>query len=307
MDRGRLDGRGVGPAGSDSRRARGPGVSLDGISDGGRFGVLAIDHRDSLRAVLAPDDPVSVSVDDITELKRELVGALAAGATGVMLEPEYSIPQLLDGTLPDGVGFTAALEAQGYAADPEAAATRILEGWSVEAAAASGAAAAKLLVLYRPDRPHGAVQERVAAEILDECRRVGIPLVLEPLFYGLHDPTARRGLVIETVERFAAMDPHLLKLPFPVDPAHEPDRGVWAEACADITSRCHMPWTLLSGGGSYESYRDQLAAAVSAGCSGFMAGRALWGEAALSPLGDRSRTIAEVVVPRLAELRSLLA
>ena len=242
-------------------------MSLEGISEWGRFGVLAIDHRDSLRAVLAPDDQASVSAGDITDLKRQLVGALAAGATGVMLEPEYSIPQLLDGTLPAGVGFTAALEAQGYAADPEAAPTRILDGWSVEAAAACGASAAKLLVLYRPDRPHGAAQERVAAEILAECRRVGIPLVLEPLFYGLDDPSARRRLVVETVERFAAMDPHLLKLPFPVDPAHEPDGAVWAGACAEISERCHMPWTLLSGGGSYESYRKTPASAeASATC-----------------------------------------
>ena len=282
-------------------------MSLDGISDGGRFGVLAIDHRDSLRAVLALDDQESVSAGDITGLKRDLVGPLAGGATGVMLEPEYSIPQLLDGTLPAGVGFTAALEAQGYAADPEAAPTRILEGWSVEAAAASGASAAKLLVLYRPDRPHGAAQERVAAEILAECRRVGIPLVLEPLFYGLSDPGARRAIVIETVERFAAMDPHLLKLPFPVDPAHEPDRDVWAAACAEITERCHMPWTLLSGGGKFESYRDQVAAAVAAGCSGFMAGRALWGEAALASPSDRPGIISDLVAPRLAELRRLLS
>ena len=282
-------------------------MSLAGISDGGRFAVLATDHRDSLRAVLAPEAPDSVSAGDITDLKRELVGALAAGATGVMLEPEYSIPQLLDGTLPNGVGFTAALEAQGYASDPEATATQILEGWSVAAADACGASAAKLLAFYRPDRPqHAAAQERVVAEILAECRRVGIPLVLEPLFYGLDDPAARRGLVIETVERFAAMDPHLLKLPFPVDPTDEPDRSVWAEACAEITARCSMPWTLLSGGGDYESYRDQVAAAVSAGCSGFMAGRALWGEAALAPRSDRPGIIADVVAPRLAELRSIV-
>ena len=224
-----------------------------------------------------------------------------------MLEPEYSIPQLLDGTLPAGVGFTAALEAQGYAADPEAGAVQILEGWSVAAAAASGAAAAKLLAFYRPDRPgHAAAQEQAVAEILSECRRVGVPLVLEPLFYGLDDPSARRRLVTETVERFAAMDPHLLKLPFPVDPVREPDRSVWAEACAEISERCHMPWTLLSGGGSYRSYRDQVEAAVSAGCSGFMAGRALWGEAVLAPPADRSRIIAEVVVPRLAELRNIV-
>lgn len=283
-------------------------MSLDGISEGGRFAVLAIDHRDSLRAVLAPDNPDSISADVITDLKRDLVGVLAAGATGVMLEPEYSIPQLLDGTLPDGVGFTAALEAQGYAAYPEAGPVRLLEGWSVIAAAESGAAAAKLLAFYRPDRPaHAAAQEEAVAAILAECRRVGIPLVLEPLFYSLGDPSTRRGLVIETVERFAAMDPDLLKLPFPVDPTHEPNRGVWAEACADITARCPMPWTLLSGGGGYQSYRDQLETAVSAGCSGFMAGRALWGEAALAPPADRPQIITEVVAPRLAELRTLLA
>ncbi len=282
-------------------------MSLDGISIGGRFGVLAIDHRDSMRAVLAPTDPGSVSAGSITDLKRELVGAMAAGATGVMLEPEYSIPQLLDGTLPDGVGFTAALEAQGYASDPEASATEILEGWSVQAAADSGASAAKLLVFYRPDRPvHAEAQEWVAAEILAECRRVGIPLVLEPLFYGLDDPSARRGLVTETVERFAAMDPHLLKLPFPVDPTHEPDRAVWAAACSEIAERCHMPWTLLSGGGGYQSYRDQVESAVAAGCSGFMAGRALWGEAVLAPPADRARIIADVVAPRLAELRTIV-
>ena len=282
-------------------------MSLEGISHGGRFGVLAIDHRDSLRAVLAPNDPNSVSAESITGLKRELVGALAAGATGVMLEPEYSIPQILDGTLPDGVGFTAALEAQGYAADPEAAPTQILEGWSVAAAAASGAAAAKLLVLYRPDRPHGTAQERVAAEVLAECRRVGIPLVLEPLFYGLDDSRDRRRIVLETVERFAAMDPHLLKLPFPVDPSHVSNRSVWAGACAEITERCHMPWTLLSGGGSYESYRDQVEAAVSQGCSGFMAGRALWGEAALAPADQRASIVAELVASRLAELRRIVS
>ena len=177
----------------------------------------------------------------------------------------------------------------------------------MEAASSSGASAAKLLVFYRPDRPtHAASQERAVAEILTECRRVGIPLVLEPLFYRLENPDARRDLVLETVERFAAMDPHLLKLPFPVDPLHEPDRRVWTEASTEITRRCHMPWTLLSGGGSYKSYRDQVEAAVSAGCAGFMAGRALWGEAVLAPPTERFRIISEVVIPRLTELRGLL-
>ena len=281
-------------------------MSLANLSVNGRFGVLAIDHRDSLRAVLAPDSPVAVTADAITAFKRDIVGGLAAGATGVMLEPEYSIPQLLDGTLPAGVGFTAALEAQGYIADPEAAPVALLEGWSVGAAAASGAAAAKLLVLYRPDRPHNAAQERAAAEILDECRRVGLPLVMEPLFYGLDDPSAREQIVLDTVDCFAPMQPDLLKLPFPIDPTHDTDRKHWSAACREISAHSDGPWTLLSGGGSFESYHAQLEVAMEAGCSGFMVGRALWGEAAIAPPADRPSVVAELIAPRLGTLRSLL-
>jgi len=281
-------------------------VSLAGLSNAsGRFAVLAADHRDSLRAVLAPKDPSSVTGSAITEFKGSLVRGLAVSATGVMLDPEYSIPQLVS-SLPAGVGFTAALEAQGYAADPEAAPVQVLEGWSPAAAAASGAAAAKLLVPYRPDRPHAAAKRGVAAEVLAECRRAGIPLVLEPLFYGLDDPADRPHVVLETVDHFAALDPHLLKLPFPVDVIAEPDRRRWAEACAAVTARCHMPWTLLSGGGGYEPYRAQLEVAVESGCSGFMVGRALWGPASRVPRAERDAVISSVVAPRLAELRSLI-
>ncbi len=281
-------------------------MSIADLTDNRRFAVLAIDHRDSLRAVLAPDDPNSVTDHDIIALKRDLVAGLAANCTGVMLEPEYSIPHLLDGTLPPGVGFTAALEAQGYMADPEAAPVALLDGWSPQAAANSGAAAAKLLVLYRPDRPHAAAQEQATETILAECRRVGIPLLVEPLFYALDDPSLRPQIVLETVDRFAPMGFDVLKLPFPVDPHHNPDQKTWAAACAEITARCDMPWTLLSGGGDFESYHAQLEVAMASGCAGFTVGRALWGEAAIAPPPDRPAIITDLITPRLASLRELV-
>ncbi|MCY4272842.1 MAG: DUF2090 domain-containing protein [bacterium] len=281
-------------------------MSVADLACDGRFAVLAIDHRDSLRSVLAPDDPDAVSGEAIVDLKRDLVAGLADGATGVMLEPEYSIPQLLDGTLPAGVGFTAALEAQGYMADPEAAPVAVLDGWSAQAAADCGAAAAKLLVLYRPDRPHAAAQERAAAQILAECRRVGIPLLVEPLFYHLDDPSARPQIVLDTVDRFAPMGFDVLKLPLPVDPSHHPEQARWAEACREISERCDTPWTLLSGGGGFEGYCAQLEVAMDSGCAGFTVGRALWSEAAVAPPADRPAIIADLIAPRLATLRNLI-
>jgi sulfofructosephosphate aldolase len=268
--------------------------SLHGITDErGRLSILAIDHRDSLRGFLAPTDPQSVAAADITALKIDLANGIADLASGVMLEPEYSIPQLLDaGALPSGVGFLAALESQGYLSDPGAGPTTILDGWSVEQAKASGATAAKLLLPYHPDRPLAAAQEAVAGEVLADCRRVGLPLALEPLFYDLDAPADRPRVVVETARRFAEMQPALLKLPYPGG----------ADACAEVTALAEMPWAMLSGGGTFDDFLEQFTTAVRAGCAGFMVGRALWGEAARATGTQRTAIIRDVVRPRFEQL-----
>ena len=159
---------------------------ISGIADAdGGIRVVAIDHRDSLRVLLSPKDPDALSATGITSLKIDIAAVLAPLASGVMLESEYSVPQVPDaGVLPAGVGFTVALEDQGYLADPGAQPTRVLPGWSVAAAVASGAAAAKLLVSYRPGAPLASAQEDIARTVAAECLALDFPLVLEPLLYG---------------------------------------------------------------------------------------------------------------------------
>ena len=282
-------------------------MALADVSDTrGAFRVLAVDHRDSLRLFLEPSAPETVPDALMTSIKSDLVRAISPHATGVMLEPEYSIPQLIDdGSLADGIGFLAALESQGYLGNPEAGPTSLLEGWSVEQAKACGASCAKLLLPYRPDRALAAAQEEVGRRVVAECNRVGIPVVLEPLFYDLEDPAIRPRIVLETATRFAAMQPDLLKLPFPVDPS-DPDEERWHATCRAISEIAPMPWVLLSGGGSFDTYAAQVDAAVSAGASGFMVGRALWGEAALAPAEERARLLEDVVRPRMRRLRAII-
>lgn len=262
----------------------------------GRFSILAIDHRDSLRRFLRPEAPDSLSAAEITALKIELVGGVADLATGVMLEPEYSIPQVIDtGVLPSGVGFLAALESQGYLDEPERSPTTILDGWSVQQAKASGAAAAKLLLAYRPDGRLAAEQEAFCREVIEACHAIDFAVAVEPLFYGVGPDDDPGAIVVETARRFAAMQPDLLKLPFPGS----------VVACEDVTGIATMPWAMLSGGGSFEAFAEQFAAAAGAGCSGFMVGRALWGEAVMAPASERATVIAEVVRPRFERLRAL--
>lgn len=275
-------------------------MSLDRLRHrDGTFRVLAVDHRDSLRAFLDPADPDGVDASRLVAIKRDLVAAVSPVATGVMLEPEFSIPQALD-VLAPGVGFIAALESQGYLADPGAGRTTLL--WSVAEAAATGAAAVKLLLPYHPDHELAAAQREVAATVVAECQVVGVPLVLEPLFFALPDAADRGRVVLTTVEHFADTGADLLKLPFPVDPDLVVDDDQRSAACRRVTDRCAQPWALLSGGGSFESFAAQVAVATSEGAAGFMVGRALWGEAARADEPDRPALIEQVVVPRWHDL-----
>lgn len=282
---------------------------LAGIADAnGRFAVFAIDHRDSLRRFLRPDDPDSLSPEELTALKLELIAGASDLATGVMLEPEYSIPQAVEsGALADGVGFVAALESQGYLGDPSVARTTLLEGWSPALARAAGASACKLLIPYHPDKPNAAAQLEVATEVLASCHEAGMPLVLEPLFFGLDDPADRPRVVLQTATKFAAIGPDVLKLPFPVDGTVDDDEDHWHGACMAITQVAPMPWVMLSGGGSFDDYHRQLKVAIAGGCAGFMVGRALWGEAASAPSSaDRAHLIDTQVRYRFSQLRALL-
>ena len=262
----------------------------------GRFSILAVDHRDSLRQFMRPDDPDSLIAEEISALKIQLIAGIADLATGVMLEPEYSIPQVIDaGALPPGVGFLAALESQGYLGEPDKSPTTILDGWSVEQAKASGASAAKLLLPYRPDGRLAAEQEHVAREIVASCHAIDLAIAIEPLFYSLGPDDDRAAMVVETARRFSAMEPDLLKLPYPGTPT----------ACEDITDIATMPWAMLSGGGSFDDFVDQFDVAADAGCSGFMVGRALWGEVVKAPQADRAAIIAHLVRPRFEQLLAI--
>src|SRR5690606_38142779 len=98
--------------------------------------------------------------------------------------------------------------------------------------------------------------------------------------------------------------PDLLKLPFPVD-ATATDRADWSAACRAVSERCPMPWARLSAGDPFDDFAEPVAVALDAGCSGFMVGRALWGEAARATDADRAEVIERIVVPRWRRLTEI--
>lgn len=265
----------------------------------GVFAVLAIDHRDSFRAVIDGD----ITNDEITQFKIDLVSGVGPQASGVMLEPEYSLPELITaGAVKGSQGFMAALEAQGYMQDPWAGPTSLLDQWSVAAAKNMGASAAKLLLPYHPDRvDHAEQQRRVVSDIAAQCAEMDLALLVEPVAFGM--PNERRPeIVLETVRQLTDLPIDVMKMEFPGNPD---DPTGWAAACSAVDAACRQPWVLLSSGVTFDEYRSQLDVAFENGCSGFTGGRAVWRPATDAAPADRMSTIETVVSDQFAQLRAL--
>jgi len=280
-------------------------------SERGTFTVLALDHRQNLRKALRPDDPAAATYDEMVAFKRAVVRSLAPVATGTLLDPEIGAAQCIaDGSLPAGAGLIVAIEATGYGGPSTARISRVLDGWSVDAAKRMGASAAKLLVYYHPEAPNAADQEALVERVAADCRAVDLALFVEPLSFSLVDGEkltgdARREVVIETARRLTAIGGDVLKAEFPYD-ASVTDRERWKAACDELDAASRVPWVLLSGGVDDATFEAQVEAACAAGASGVLAGRSVWEGAATLDAVARDAFLATIGRDRLRRLAELV-
>lgn len=258
---------------------------------------IAIDHRDSLRVMLERAEPNTLDAMDLPTLKLILARALAPAATAIMLDAELGGLALEARVVPPMVGLIMPLEAQGYESN-NGPRTRLLDDFSPADALRFGADACKVLLPYRADDPGPAAdQEALVASTVAECHELGMPLVVEPVVYQRPDEppdgyaAAYAGLVVGAVERLGALGVDLLKLPFPVlDLASTSDDAALA-ACRAVDDACHgIPWVLLGAGAETAVFVEQVRLAGTAGASGFLAGRGIWGPALKADPEDIQQT-----------------
>ena len=272
------------------------------------FTCLALDHRQNLRRALDPDDPGSVSDLDLTRFKLDVTSRLAASATAVLLDPEFSAAQAIAaGVLPGQTPLVVAVESTGYGGPATARQSQILPGWSVEKARRMGASMIKLLVYYHPDSPTAAEIEAFVRQVAEECIRYDLGLMLEPLSYSLAadeklTSNEKRYVVVETAGRLTVPGVDLLKAEFPLDIATDPFEDIWARVCGDITAHSQAPWILLSAAVDFNVYQRQVEVACRAGASGCAVGRAVWQEAVGLAGEARLNFLDETARPRLESL-----
>lgn len=254
---------------------------------------LAIDHRDSLRTAAARRG-LPTDRETLAALKAEVVAALAADASVVLLDEELGGTAIA--SLPRHTALVMPLEEQGYETIGHGRVTTLLPDFPPARARARGAVGCKLLLPFHPGHVEAArLQEEVAGRAIDACHASGVGLVLEPVVYGADGATFAL-CVIEAARRLARLGPDVLKVQFP---SGSPDEGA---ACRAITDACAgVPWVLLGGGAGAESFLAQLETAMAAGARGFMAGRTLWDAALVVDEDERARALAEVCLPLLRD------
>src|SRR2546426_5556803 len=196
--------------------------------------MIAMDQRGSLQKMLHPENPKATTYAEMEAVKIGVTQALAPVASGYLLDPEFGVgPAINRFVLPGRTGLLVSLETSGYEKKGNWRLTTLLDGWSVEKVKRLGASAAELLIFFNPDAPREIVdhQVNVVRSVADECRRLDLTFVCEPMSYPVDESDAvfadhKADTAIRTAEALSPLGIDVLKAEVPRDPkvTTNPDR-----------------------------------------------------------------------------------
>src|SRR2546426_2036398 len=261
---------------------------LQQISDDtGRFTMIAMDQRGSLQKMLHPENPKAATYAEMEGVKLGVTEALAPLASGYLLDPEFGVaPAINRFALPGRTGLLVALEQSGYEKRGNWRLTTLLDGWNVEKVKRLGASAAKLLVFFNPDAPREIVdhQVKVVQSIADECQRLDLTFVCEPMSYPVDESEEafahhKADTVIRTAEALGPLGIDVLKAEFPGDPKVTTNPDELRKNCERLSRATKVPWVVLSAGADFNVFRGLVEVACHGGASRVLPGRGVWEDA----------------------------
>lgn len=275
----------------------------------GHFCILAIDHRGVLREKMDALHGNPITDEAFTAFKLDVMAALLPDASGVLADPDFGFgPGIAQGVINGQVGLLGPLEITNYGIHPSLRDTVFIENWSPAAIKQYGGDGAKLLLYYHPEAGTAPAKRELVQQIIDDCAVANLPFFLEPVAFSPDPDVPLTGAlltkaVVETAHTFAQTDVNILKMQFPAD---ADDEATWDTALSELDDACgDVPWTLLSAGVDYETFRKQAEHACAAGCSGLIVGRALWAEAVELDGDARTEFLTTTGAVRMRELREI--
>ncbi len=282
--------------------------SLRRLADAeGRFKMVAADQRPPIMSLIRQRLNVAeAGYDDVAWFKEILVRSLASEASAVLLDPIWAYSRAVSHVKPTQ-GLLLTLEEHEFQETKGGRLSSEIADWSVAKIRRLGGDGVKVLAWYRPDASPEVCerQQEYVERIGKACAEHDICFLLELLVYPLENEAGqtkdyiehsakRPELVVKSLETFA--DPRfgvdIFKLESPLAATDVPEPGTagadecqhWFNELGRVASR---PWVMLSAGADMDQFRRILNYAYKAGASGYLAGRAIWLQAAqLFPDGE---------------------
>jgi tagatose 1,6-diphosphate aldolase len=281
----------------------------------GLITVLALDHRGTLIKAMGLKENEPNVYNLVRDFKFMTIKYLLPCATAVLIDPQFGGAEAIArGSIPGSKGLMITLESSGYKGESTARLNEIIPTWSPAKIKRMGASAIKFKIDYHPDAGKVTRQmEELVARVSTEAGELDIPLLLEPVSYSIDAKIEkesteyarqRPAIVLETARRLGPMV-DVLKLEFPHDASFNQDENEWEKACMDITHTSPVPWVLLSAGVEFHIFQQQAKVACKAGASGYVAGRAIFQEAAGLQGMAREDFLKNVAARRMQDLKEM--
>lgn len=282
-------------------------LDLDPVArPSGAFAMVAMDQRESLRAMFAENLHGPIDLGRRVDFKVAVAEILSPHASALLVDREEGLDPILDaGVLAPGCGLIIAadelVQPMGEAVDD----TRFDAGVDLVGVVARGAVAAKLLVIWKPDRRP---EDRAAlvTEFTDAAHAAGLPAIVEGVVRppsGVTEDawTEREAALLEATKELGAHRPDLYKAQVPDHGRGDPDS--LTARCREMTAVLPCPWVVLSSGVTIDDFPGAVEAACRGGASGFLAGRAVWRDALVD---DPRPVLRERAVPRMQRLAEIV-
>jgi sulfofructosephosphate aldolase len=267
---------------------------------GGGLAMVAMDQRESLRAMFDMAGAGRPADDVLVRFKLDVAAALGPLASGFLIDRHYGFEAAAE-LLPESTGLILAADALTQA-DGGPVEETDLDEVALEATRLGGVSAIKLLVIWRRDEKREQ-RIRLVERFVAEARARGVLSVLEPVVRATERELADGSWDMDVAIREAARElsvagQSLYKVQVPLA-----GTGTAAEqdaASVAVNDAITGPWVVLSQGVEREAFLPAVEAACRAGASGFLAGRALWSDVVGQP--DVPAALRRLSVPRLERL-----
>ena len=258
------------------------GSSLTPLLDRrGGFSMVALDQRESLRAMMQPVTDGPVGDEALVEFKTLATTVLSPRASAVLLDRAYGLPAAAARAA--GCGLVLAADVLEQEPGGPVVGASLDDGVTGELVARLRPDALKMLVPWTPAARPEAVE--LAGRFMDRCRALGLPGIVEgvvrPPDIASWSDSDRDAAIVRAAEDLAVVGPTLYKAEVPGYGAG-PAEAIVATA-RRITDVLDCPWVVLSSGVAAARFPAAVHACRQGGAAGFLAGRAVWADAVAAP------------------------